>query len=100
MTTTARHLGDELQFKEGGAIRTRAAEVLDQAVAFLDEVEGMGLLACIERGMFANIARRREGGKGYDGVVTKAEDYANPFADQMRAELPLSLEEVAHAVHA
>jgi beta-lysine 5,6-aminomutase alpha subunit len=100
VTTTARHLGDEVEFKQGGLVRRRAAEVLDQAVVFLDEIEGMGLLACIERGMFANIGRRREGGKGYDGVVSKEPGYANPFADQMKAELPLPIEEVAHAVHA
>ena len=100
VTTTARHLGDELEFKQGGTIRTRAAEVLDQAVAFLDEIEGLGLLAGIERGMFANIGRRRDGGKGYDGVVTKAPDYGNPFAERLRAELPLHIDEVAHAVHA
>jgi len=100
VTTTARHLGQEIELKEGGVIRGRAALVLDEAVAFLDDVEGIGLLAAIERGMFANIGRRRDGGKGYDGVVTKAPGYVNPFAEALQAELPLAIDEVAHAVHA
>ena len=96
---TARHLGDEISFKPGGRVQERAAGVLGKTAAFLDEIERIGLMAAVARGMFANVVRGAEGGKGFDGVVDKDPDYANPFAERFAAELPLLKEEVAHANH-
>lgn len=75
----ARHLGEEIMFKKEGRIQTRAAALLDQACALLREIEQIGLEEALERGLFADIKRSREGGKGKDGVVAREEDYYNPF---------------------
>ncbi len=75
----ARHLGEEIIFKEQGRIQARAAALLDQACALLQEIEEIGLEEALERGFFADIKRRRDGGKGKDGVVEKDEQYYNPF---------------------
>lgn len=79
----ARNLGDEITFKEGGIIQTRAQEVLKQAETFLREVAEEGLFKTLEQGKFAGIKRSRTGGKGLDGVVKKDESYFNPFLDLM-----------------
>jgi beta-lysine 5,6-aminomutase alpha subunit len=81
---TMRHLGDELIFKEGGRIQTRAALVLEKAVALLEEIERLGLFATLEKGAFAGIKRSRDGGKGLAGVVRKGAEYRNPFIERMR----------------
>lgn len=79
----ARHLGDELQIRPDGKISARAREVLEQAAQMLETVAGIGLFAALERGMFADIQRPREGGKGLQGVIRKEPGYSNPFLDQM-----------------
>jgi beta-lysine 5,6-aminomutase alpha subunit len=76
---TMRALHDEIQFKPGGLIESRAQQVLAQAEAMLAEVERTGLPAAIARGTFADIARRADGGKGLEGVLLKDADYHNPF---------------------
>jgi len=75
----ARHLGEELFFREQGRIQKRAAEVLDQAYTMLLEIEKIGLEEALARGMFADIKRSREGGKGKDGVIARHPAYYNPF---------------------
>lgn len=79
-----RHLGDEIEFRPGGRIETRASKVLDDAVEMLEVIAGIGLMEALSRAMFADIARNREQGKGLDGVVRKSRDYCNPFADLLR----------------
>jgi beta-lysine 5,6-aminomutase alpha subunit len=59
--------------------------VLAEAEAMLAEVARTGLPAAIAQGRFADIARQPDGGKGLDGVVAKADDYLNPFAELMLA---------------
>lgn len=76
-----KHLPEEIVLKEDGLINQRAREVLDQAGDMLEEVAKIGLMTAIERGMFAEISRKPEGGKGLDGVVLKEPDYFNPFVD-------------------
>lgn len=79
----ARNLGDEITFKEGGIIQTRAQEVLKKAEALLKEIEREGLFATIEQGKFAGVKRPRNGGKGLDGVAKKDKGYFNPFIELM-----------------
>ena len=43
----------------------------------------------IAEGLFADIKRPRDGGKGLDGVRKKADDYWNPFEDHLHRELGL-----------
>lgn len=87
--STMRHLGEELEFKEGGRVRARAAEVLGKAAELLKEIEKLGLFATLEKGIFADIKRPKDGGKGLDGVSMKMEGYRNPFVDAMKGGVAL-----------
>ena len=80
-------LGDEISFRPDGIIMRRAHEVLDQTLAFLKEVRGVGLFGAIEQGMFAEVKRHKHGGKGFDGVFKKAEGYLNPVEDRLKKAL-------------
>ncbi|WP_069650525.1 lysine 5,6-aminomutase subunit alpha [Caloranaerobacter ferrireducens] len=79
----ARNLGDEIEFKEGGIIQTRAQEVLKKAEELLKEIRREGLFSTIEKGKFGGVKRSRTGGKGLEGVAAKAENYYNPFIQLM-----------------
>lgn len=94
---TARHVmnavagfEDEVQFRPGGIVQTRARDVLARTVDFLGEVAEAGLLDAIERGMFADVRRPKDGGKGLDGIVAKGPAYWNPVAEILEADLGLS----------
>lgn len=93
-----RNIGDEVEFKEGGMIQTRAAETLQKAADMLAQIEEEGLFATIEQGKFGGVKRSRTGGKGLDGVVMKDEKYINPFiplmlnTDLTRSKSPASEE--------
>ena len=80
---TMHELGSELAYKEGGIMQTRANEVLRKATNLLGEIEQTGLFATLEKGVFADIKRPRDGGKGLAGVVTKDDCYFNPFVELM-----------------
>ncbi|MCX7569639.1 lysine 5,6-aminomutase subunit alpha [Tumebacillus sp. DT12] len=84
-----RRLGDEIEYKRDGRIVKRAHQVLGEATAILEEVEGIGMLEAISRGMFADVLRTMTGGKGLHGVVKRADDYFNPFETLLRVELGL-----------
>lgn len=74
-------IGDEMEFKEGGIIRKRAAKVLDDATELVEKIEKEGLFTALEKGIFADIKRPKDGGKGLDGVVEKGSNYFNPFIE-------------------
>ncbi|MGM0420455.1 MAG: lysine 5,6-aminomutase subunit alpha [Bacillota bacterium] len=86
----ARNLGDELEFKADGKIQQRADQVLQETVEMLEEIAEKGLIATLEAGEFAGVARSRNGGKGSEGVFAQAGDYYNPFAEIFREELTAS----------
>ncbi len=77
-------IGDEMEFKEGGIIRNRAKEVLDNAIALLEQMTSEGLFNALEKGIFGDVKRSRVGGKGLDGVVEKGANYMNPFINLMK----------------
>ncbi len=77
-------IGDEMEFKEGGIIRNRAKEVLDNAIALLEQMGSEGLFNALEKGIFGDVKRSRVGGKGLDGVVEKGANYMNPFINLMK----------------
>ncbi|HKQ68560.1 MAG TPA: lysine 5,6-aminomutase subunit alpha, partial [Polyangiaceae bacterium] len=81
--STARHLGDEIEWKRGGIVEARARQVLGEALFLLEEVERETIWEAIAKGAFADVKRTRHGGKGYAGVVEKAPDYLNPFLDAL-----------------
>ena len=81
---TMKDFGSEIEFREGGIIRTRAREVLQKAADLLEEIEQQGMFATLEQGIFADIRRPKDGGKGLRGVVVKTAEYFNPFIALMR----------------
>lgn len=81
-----RSIGEETEFREGGMIRRRAHEVLDKAIALLERMEGEGLFSALEKGIFGDVKRPRNGGKGLDGVTLKGANYQNPFIDLMKGK--------------
>ena len=83
---TMKDLGDELVYKDGGIMQTRANEVLEKAAALLKEIEQKGMFATLEAGTFADIKRPKDGGKGLAGVVAKEDVYFNPFIALMAPE--------------
>ena len=70
-------------FKENGIIQNRAKEVLDKATVLLEKIEREGLFTALEKGIFADIKRPKNGGKGLDGVCAKGKNYSNPFVEIM-----------------
>jgi beta-lysine 5,6-aminomutase alpha subunit len=77
-------IGEEVEFKKDGIIQQRAKKVLDDAIVLLEKMQGEGLFSALEKGIFADIKRPRNGGKGLDGVFAKGEHYQNPFIDLMK----------------
>ena len=77
-------LGSEVEFKEGGIIRNRAKEVLENAIKLLEVLETEGLFNALEQGKFGAVKRPRTGGKGLDGVVERGANYSNPFIELMK----------------
>jgi beta-lysine 5,6-aminomutase alpha subunit len=82
---TARHFGDEIEFKPDGIIETRARLVLDEAVRLLGRVAERGLMESIEAKAFADVSRTPHGGRGFDGVFARGERYWNPFEEALVA---------------
>jgi beta-lysine 5,6-aminomutase alpha subunit len=81
--TTAKHLGDEIQWRPGGVVEQRASEVLGKAHALLRDVQAETIWSAIARGAFADVKRARTGGKGYGGVVARGACYVNPLLDRL-----------------
>lgn len=82
----------EIEFKNGGIIMTRAHQVLDETVEFMEKLAKIGLMEAMEQGMFAEIKRPRDMGKGLAGLQEKGPDYFNPFETFLSQELNISKE--------
>jgi beta-lysine 5,6-aminomutase alpha subunit len=80
----ARHIGDEISFNPNGKIARRAHTVLENAHRHLKKVESLGMMKAISRGMFAEIEREEDGGKGLSGVFQKDQKYLNPVLDMLK----------------
>lgn len=85
----ARALGDEIEYKTGGLIQTRAQTVLADATELLEEVREKGMFNVLADGKFADVFRPTDQGKGLDGVFARAADYYNPLEDELRRRLGL-----------
>lgn len=87
---TARHFGDDIEFKRGGIAERRAQIVLRETLSLLERVARDGLMPSIGAKVFADVRRSPDGGRGFDGVFERAAGYWNPFADAL-ATGPLPL---------
>ncbi|MDO5760339.1 MAG: lysine 5,6-aminomutase subunit alpha, partial [Bacteroidota bacterium] len=56
------------------------------AVNLLERMQSEGLFSALEKGIFADIKRPRDGGKGLAGVFEKSDKYYNPFIDLMKGK--------------
>lgn len=72
-------IGEEVEFRDNGIVKNRARKVLDDAIALLETLRKEGLFNALEKGMFADVKRPKNGGKGLAGVTRKGEHYRNPF---------------------
>ena len=55
----------------------------------MEKISEMGLFNAIEQGLFAEIKRPKEGGKGLEGVTEKGPDYWNPAEEMLKDRLGL-----------
>ena len=82
---SARDFGEEIEFKPGGIIQTRAQEVLAGAHRLLERIAEQGLFAAIEAATFGDVSRGVEDGRGIDGIVDAGAGYFNPLVELMGA---------------
>lgn len=87
INTTMKDFGEEIEFKDGGIVKTRAAKVLDDAIDLLEKISEIGIFKTLEKGMFADVKRPINGGKGLLGVAQKSKYYCNPILELMIREL-------------
>lgn len=80
-------LAGELRFEAGGDVERRATQVLEECRLMLRKVAEIGMFAAIEAGMFADTVRTRDGGRGLDGVIARAENYFNPITELLTEEV-------------
>lgn len=85
--TAARHLGEEITFRQEGRVQARAREVLSRAAEMLEAIAREGLFAAIEKGWFADVSRSPRGGRGLNGVFLKETTYWNPVEDWLRRKV-------------
>jgi len=79
-----KNIGDEVEFKEDGLIRNRAKTVLENSIKTLQRIDEEGLFNALELGLFGDVKRSKNGGKGLAGVSAKGENYLNPFITLMK----------------
>ena len=78
---------DDVEYKKDGIIQKRAQTVLEEATDFLKHVDEIGLFDSVEKKMFADISRPKNGGKGLEGVKEKEQDYWNPMETFLEKQL-------------
>ena len=79
-------IGEEMEFVEGGICRNRVKEVLGNTIKLLEEITKEGLFTALEKGIFGDVKRPKNGGKGLQGVTMKGENYLNPFVELMKGK--------------
>jgi len=80
----AHDLGEEIEFKRGGIVQTRAQEVLAGAHALLERIAEDGLFTALGQGIFGDVPRQLDEGRGTEGIVTVADGYFNPASELMQ----------------
>jgi beta-lysine 5,6-aminomutase alpha subunit len=93
----AADLGEEIEFKRGGIIQTRAQDVLAGAHQLLERIADVGLFKAIEDASFGDVSRKLDEGRGIEGIVETDEGYFNPVVELMRGERPTPRGEASYA---
>ncbi len=81
----ARDLSEQFDWREDSMITRWAGQILCEAVELLREIDKCGLFKGLEAGLFADIKRSPEGGRGLEGVIERSEEYFNPFYEELLA---------------
>lgn len=79
----AHDLGEEIEFKPGGLIQTRAKDVLAGARELLEQIAHTGLIKAISEATFGDVSRGAGDGRGVEGIVEIEEGYFNPVEELM-----------------
>ena len=77
----AGRLGESFVPAPGGFIEQRARQVLGESVELLRRINDEGLLTAIADGTFGITRRPADGGRGLDGVISRADGYFNPASE-------------------
>jgi len=86
----ARDLGDEIEFRRGGIVQTRAQEVLAGAHELLERIADIGLFTALGEGVFGDVPRQADEGRGTEGIIDVGEGYCNPASELMRGASSLA----------
>ena len=81
----AGRLGESFVPAPGGFIEQRAQQVLGESIGLLRRINSEGLLTAIAEGTFGITKRPADGGRGLDGVISRADGYFNPASDILEA---------------
>jgi beta-lysine 5,6-aminomutase alpha subunit len=84
----AHDLGEEIEFKHGGIIQTRAQDVLEDARELLERIAQTGLFEAIAQATFGDVSRKLDEGRGIEGIVQTDAEYFNPVVELMRGGRP------------
>ncbi|MCF7926792.1 MAG: lysine 5,6-aminomutase subunit alpha [Candidatus Izimaplasma sp.] len=84
---TMKDFASEIEFKKNGKINKRANTVLSRADELLTQIEQKTMFKSLSEGVFADIKRQENAGKGLEGVFVKSENYLNPVLDVMKEKL-------------
>ena len=79
----ARDLGEQFEWREDSLVTQWASQILAAAVELLRHMATLGLFQGLEAGLFADIKRSPEGGRGLDGVIERDATYFNPFYEEL-----------------
>jgi beta-lysine 5,6-aminomutase alpha subunit len=63
--------------------------VLAESVELLERVKLEGMFDVLEAGVFADVFRPKDKGKGLEGVFERGPRYLNPFEDELRNRVGL-----------
>lgn len=74
-----RSLYNEIEFVTNGKVMRHARTVLDMTAKYLRRIKNRGFFEAVEEGLFADLPRSKDGGRGCEGVIGKSRRYANPF---------------------
>ena len=84
----AGRLSESFRPEPGGFIDLRARHVLGESVDLLRRICDDGLLNAIADGTFGITKRPADGGRGLEGVISKADGYFNPASDILEGTQP------------
>ncbi len=79
----ARDLSEQFEWREDSMVAQWADQILREAVELLRQMEKLGLFEGLKAGLFADISRSPDGGRGLEGVIERNAKYCNPFYEML-----------------